>query len=83
MTGDVVMNDFTKFFGAMKGWGWGRTSFLLALFLLVKQFVTFDQALVLILLAALLEHVVRGKSLSPRHPSAGPSIALRNGRRRS
>jgi len=49
----------------------------------MKQFVTFDQALVLILLAALLENAVRGKSLSPRHQSAGPSVALRNGRRRS
>jgi hypothetical protein len=77
------MNELAEFFAAMKRWGWGRTSFLLALFLLMKQFVTFDQALVLILLAALLENVVRGKSLSPRHQSAGPSIALRNGRRRS
>ncbi len=76
------MNELAKFFAAMKRWGWGRTSFLLALFLLMKQFVTFDQALVIILLAALLENVVRGKSLSPRRQSAGPSIALRNGRRR-
>ena len=77
------MHELAKFLAAMKRWGWGRTSFLLALFLLMKQFVTFDQALVLILLAALLENVVRGKSLSPRHQSGGPSIALRNGRRRS
>lgn len=77
------MNELAKFFATMKRWGWGRTSFLLALFLLMKQFVTFDQALVLILLAAVLENVVRGKSLSPRHVNAGPSIALRNGKRRS
>jgi hypothetical protein len=76
------MNELAKLFAAMKRWGWGRTSFLLALFLLMKQFVTFDQALVLILLAALLENVVRGKSLSPRQQSAGPSITLKNGRRR-
>lgn len=77
------MHELSKFFAAMKRWGWGRTSFLMALFLLMKQFVTFDQALVLILLAAVLENVVRGKSLSPRPQSAGPSVALRNGRRRS
>jgi hypothetical protein len=76
------MNELAKFLAAMKRWGWGRTSFLLALFLLMKQFVTFDQALVLILLAALLENAVRGKSLSPRPHSAGSSITLRNGRRR-
>jgi hypothetical protein len=77
------MNELAKFLAAMKRWGWGRISFLLALFLLVKQFVTFDQALVLILLAALLENVVRGKGLSSRQQSAGSPIALRNGRRRS
>ena len=77
------MNELAKFSAAMKRWGWGRTSFLLALFLLMKQFVTFDQALVLILLAALLESAVRGESLPPRPQSAGPSVALRNGRRRS
>ena len=76
------MHELAKFFAAMKRWGWGRTSFLLALFLLMKQFVTFDQALVLILLAALLENAVRGKPFSPRHQSAGSSITLRNGRRR-
>jgi hypothetical protein len=81
-SGAVLMNAFTKFSTAMKRWGWGRAAFLLALFLLVKQFVTFDQALVPILLAALLENVVRRKSLSPRHHSAGTSITLRNDRRR-
>jgi hypothetical protein len=60
------MNEFGKIVAAMKAWGWGRTSFLLAILLLAKQFVTFDQALVLILLAALLERIVRRERLSPR-----------------
>jgi hypothetical protein len=53
------MNEFAKIEAALKMWGWGRTTFLLALFLLVKQFVTFEQALVLILLAVLLEQPLR------------------------
>ena len=40
--------------------------------------VIFDQALILILLAALLENVVRGKAASARHHSPAPSIAVRN-----
>jgi hypothetical protein len=77
------MNEFTKLAAAMKRWGWGRTSFLLALFLLAKQFVTFDQALILILLAAFLDTVVRREPLSSRHRSFGTSVALKNYRRRS
>ena len=77
------MNDFTKFLTTMKKWGWGRTSFLLALFLLVKQFVTFDQALILILLAALLENVVRRNPLSSRPRALGTPLPFKNGRRRS
>jgi hypothetical protein len=50
----------------MKGWGWGRTSFLLALLLLARQFVTFDQALILILLAALLDRVARRETVSSK-----------------
>jgi len=76
------MNEFAKIVAAMKTWGWGRTSFLLAVFLLAKQFVTFDQALVLILLAAFLERIVLRETLSPRHRGLGASMSLRNARRR-
>lgn len=75
------MQELAKLVAAMKGWGWGRTSFLLALFLLVKQFVTFDQALILILLAAFLERVVRRESIRSRHRGIETSVALRNNRR--
>ena len=77
------MNEFTKLLATMRGWGWGRTSFLLALFLLAKQFVTFDQALILILLAAFLEKVVRREPLAPRNRTLPASVGLKNGRRRS
>jgi hypothetical protein len=76
------MQEFAKLVAAMKGWGWGRTSFFLALFLLVKQFVTFDQALILILLAAFLETTVRWGPVSSRHRGLGASISLKNSRRR-
>lgn len=66
MIGHGQMNEFAKIVAAMKAWGWGRTSFLLAIFLLAKQFVTFNQALILILLAAFMERVVRREPLSPR-----------------
>jgi hypothetical protein len=76
------MNELAKFFAAMKRWGWGRTSFLLALFLLMKQFVTFDQALVLILLAALLDSVVRKEHLQSRRRTFGNAIIVKNSKRR-
>lgn len=76
------MNEFTKLVAAIKRWGWGRTSYLLALVLLMKQFVTFDQALILILLAVILEEVVRRESLSSRNQTSGLSLTRKNGRRR-
>lgn len=60
------MSEFAKIVASMKGWGWGRTSFLLALLLLARQFVTFDQALILILLAALLDRVARREPVSSK-----------------
>lgn len=76
------MNDFSKLVAAMKRWGWGRTSFLLALLLLLRQSVTFDQALILILLAVFLEELVRRGSPSSRNQSSGLSLTRKNGRRR-
>jgi hypothetical protein len=76
------MHELAKFLAAMKRWGWGRTSFLLALFLLMKQFVTFDQAIVLILLAALLDSVVRKEHLQSRQRTFGNPIIVKNGKRR-
>jgi hypothetical protein len=55
----TAMNEFAKIDAALKMWGWGRTTFLLVIFLLVKQSVTFEHALVLILLAVLLEQPSR------------------------
>jgi hypothetical protein len=77
------MNEFTKIVAAMKTWGWGRASFLLALFLLAKQFVTFDQAVILILLPPFLEKVVQREKRSSRHRGPGSARALNNSGRRS
>ena len=68
-SGSVVMNEFTKVHAAIEKWGWRRTAFLLALFLLVKQFVTFEQALILILLAALLEGARQELPSAREHPA--------------
>jgi hypothetical protein len=76
------MNEFAKIVAAMKTWGWGRTSFFLAIFLLAKQFVTFDQALILILLAAFLEGVMRREPPSPRDRGSRASTPFKNERRR-
>jgi len=46
------MNGFDKTFAAIKMWGWERTCLVFALFLLTKQLVTFDQALILFLLVS-------------------------------
>jgi len=77
-----VMADFTKLVAAIKRWGWGRASFVLALALLIKQFVTFDQALILILLAVVLEEVVRRESRPSGDRTPGLSLTRKNGRRR-
>jgi hypothetical protein len=54
----------------------------LAIFLLAKQFVTFDQALILILLAAFLEGVMRREPPSPRDRGSMASTPFKNERRR-
>ncbi len=76
------MSELAKIATAMRRWGWGRTAFLLALFLLMRQFVTFDQAVVLILLAAILEHIFFKERLALRQKRPHPSVAYTNGRRR-
>jgi hypothetical protein len=60
------MNEFARIVAAAKMWGWGRTSLLVALLLLAKQLVTFDQAVVLILLTVLLERFAFCEGLSSR-----------------
>ena len=78
----IAMNEFAKIDGALKRWGWGRTTFLLALFLLVKQLVTFEQALVLILLAVLLEQPSRQQVPCPCAQGAAVPMASHTARSR-
>jgi hypothetical protein len=76
------MNEYSKIVAVARRWGWGRTAFLLVLFLLVKQFVTFDQALVLILLAVILEHIVFKERVWLHQKGPPPPAVSREGRRR-
>jgi hypothetical protein len=70
------MTEFTKIASAIKIWGWGRTWTIIATLLLSKHIVTFDQALILLLLNLVCEGFVYGKRpLSPRNRSSsvGPT----------
>ena len=46
-------------------WGWGRAGMILATALLFRHAVTFDQAVILILLNVVLDRLVYGKPSSP------------------
>jgi hypothetical protein len=55
------MTEFAKIASAIKLWGWGRTWTILTTLLLSKHVVTFDQALILLLLNLVCEGFVYGK----------------------
>ena len=60
------MADLAKLAAAIRSWGWRRTAFLVAIGLLAKQIVNFDQALTLILLGIVLEFLLpAGQSMKP------------------
>jgi hypothetical protein len=59
------MTEFTKIASAIKMWGWGRAGMILAAPLLFRHVVTFDQALILILLNVVLDRSVYGKQPPP------------------
>lgn len=52
------MTEFAKIASAIKMWGWGRTSAVLAVFMLMRHIVHFDQALVFMLLNIVVEEFV-------------------------
>jgi len=60
------MTEFAKIASAIKMWGWGRAGMILAAALLFRHVVTFDQAVILILLNVALDRLVYGKQPSPR-----------------
>ena len=60
------MTEFAKIASAVKMWGWGRAGMVLAAVLLLKHVVTFDQAVILILVNVVLDRLVYGKQPSPR-----------------
>jgi hypothetical protein len=55
------MTEFAKIASAIKMWGWGRAGMILAAALLFRHAVTFDQAVILILLNVVLDRLVYGK----------------------
>ncbi len=59
------MTEFAKFASAIKMWGWGRAGMILAAALLFRHVVTFDQAVILILLNVVLDRLAYGKQPPP------------------
>ena len=78
---DSYMTEFAKIASAIKMWGWGRAGMILATALLFKHAVTFDQAVILILLNVVLDRLVYGKQPSPR-PENRSSAGMAQNRRR-
>jgi hypothetical protein len=74
------MTEFAKIASAIKMWGWGRAGMILATVLLFRHAVTFDQAIILILLNVVLDRLVYGKQPSPR-PQNRSSAMAKNRRR--
>jgi len=79
---DSSMTEFAKIASAVKMWGWGRAGMVLAAVLLLKHVVTFDQALILILVNVVLDRLVYGKQPSPRSTNGRSSGMAQNRRRR-
>ena len=75
------MTEFNKLASAITMWGWGRSGMILATALLFRHVVTFDQAVILILLNVVLDRLVYGKRPSPR-PQKRSSAATAENRRR-
>jgi hypothetical protein len=75
------MTEFAKMASAIKMWGWGRAGMILAAALLFRHVVTFDQAVILILLNVVLDRLVYGKQPSPRSTKGGSWGMARNRRR--
>jgi hypothetical protein len=76
------MTEFAKIASAVKMWGWGRAGMVLAAVLLLKHVVTFDQAVILILVNVVLDRLVYGKQPSPRSTNGRSSGMAQNRRRR-
>jgi hypothetical protein len=51
--------ELAKFAPLIKGWPWPKLGYLLGVCLLYKHLVTFDQAVVLILLAVVVDRLVQ------------------------
>ena len=75
------MTEFAKIASAIKMWGWGRAGMVLAAVLLLKHVVTFDQAVILILVNVVLDRLVYGKQPSPRSTNGGSWGTAKNRRR--
>jgi hypothetical protein len=75
------MTEFNKLASAITMWGWGRAGMILATALLFRHVVTFDQAVILILLNVILDRLVYGKQPSPR-PQKRCCAATAENRRR-
>jgi len=73
------MTEFAKIASAIKMWGWGRAGMILATALLFRPAVTFDQAVILILLNVVLDRLIYGKQPSPR-PQNRSSAAMAENR---
>jgi hypothetical protein len=76
------MTEFNKLVSAITMWGWGRSGMILATALLFRHVITFDQAVILILLNVVLDRLVYGKQPSPR-PQERSSAAMAKTPRRS
>jgi hypothetical protein len=75
------MTEFAKIASAIKMWGWGRARMILATALLFRHLVTFDQAIILILLNVVLDRHAYGKQPSPRPPNRSSAAMAENRRR--
>jgi hypothetical protein len=78
---DSSMNEFAKIASAIEMWSWGLAGMILATSLLFRHAVTFDQAVILILLNVVLDRLIYGKQPSPR-PQNRSSAAMAENRRR-
>jgi hypothetical protein len=76
------MTEFAKIASAIKMWGWGRTGLILATALLFRHLVTFDQAVILILLNVVLDRLAYGKQPPPTAQNRS-SAAMAKTRRRA
>ena len=76
------MAEFAKIVSVIKMWGWGRAGMILATALLFRHAVTFDQAVILILLNVVLDRLVYGKQPSPQTANGDSSDIAQNRRRR-